>query len=100
MAAEPKKPKFPSKTCPKCGKLIHARSHSHPACGWVMSSNGQAAPAAPKQAAKAKKLGRPKGATKASSTGGISIDDIRAVRDLAEKIGAEKVKQLAQVLAK
>jgi hypothetical protein len=32
-----KKPNFPSRPCPKCGKLIHARSKSHPACGWVAS---------------------------------------------------------------
>ncbi|MBY0526552.1 MAG: hypothetical protein K2R98_24365 [Gemmataceae bacterium] len=33
-------------------------------------------------------------------TGGITLDDIRAVKQLADKIGAEKVKHLAQVLAK
>jgi hypothetical protein len=30
-----KKPNFPSRPCPKCGKLIHARSKSHEACGWT-----------------------------------------------------------------
>lgn len=32
--------------------------------------------------------------------GGITIDDIRAVRELANRIGADKVRQLAEVLAK
>jgi hypothetical protein len=35
-----------------------------------------------------------------ATVGGISLEDIRAVKDLADRIGAEKVQQLAQVLAK
>lgn len=35
-----------------------------------------------------------------SHAGGITIDDIRAVRELAYRIGADKVRQLAEVLAK
>ena len=94
-----KKPNFPSKTCPKCGKLIRARSHSHPECGWVMASNSAPVAVAKPAGKRKKKLGRPK---KVVAAGGasISLDDIRAVKELAEKIGAEKVKQLAQVLAK
>ena len=95
-----KKPAFPSKTCPKCGKLIHARSHSHPECGWVMASNSAPAAAA-KPASKAKKkMGRPKKAVVATGGGSISIEDITAVKKLVDTMGAEKVKQLAQVLAK
>jgi hypothetical protein len=30
-----KKPAFPSKPCPKCSKLIHARSKKHVECGWI-----------------------------------------------------------------
>jgi hypothetical protein len=51
---------------------------------------------------KAVKLGRPGGSSVKSakvSGSGISIEDIQAVKSLAEKIGAEKLKQLAEVLA-
>lgn len=37
--------------------------------------------------------------TKHSSGGGISLADIKAVKELASKIGAVKVRQLAEVLA-
>jgi len=90
-----KKPAFPSKTCPKCGKLIHARSHSHSECGWTMASKPTPAPV---KASPAKKPGRPKSVTTAG--GDITLDDIRAVKALADKIGAEKVKELAMVLAR
>jgi hypothetical protein len=89
-----KKPAYPTKTCPKCSKLIHARSHSHPECGWTMA---KPAPA-PMKASPAKKMGRPKSVTAAG--GDITLDDIRAVKALADKIGAEKVKELAMVLGK
>ena len=35
-----------------------------------------------------------------AKSGSISLDDIRAVKELADRIGAEKVQQLAQVLGK
>lgn len=58
-----------------------------------------------------KKMGRPKGRktgrpaaahapVKASVSASISLDDIRAVKELAEKLGAEKLRQLAEVLTK
>ncbi len=57
-----------------------------------------------------KKMGRPKGTkngktavaySPAPATGAsISIDDIKAVKELAEKLGADKLRQLAEVLAK
>ena len=34
------------------------------------------------------------------ATGGISLDDIRAVKELLDKVGAENVRQLAEVLGK
>jgi hypothetical protein len=62
-----------------------------------------------KRPATAKRRGRPPKeqakrapahkATPAKSTGGISLDDIRAVKELAARIGAEKLAQLAEVLA-
>lgn len=50
-----------------------------------------------------KKMGRPKGQTAVHSTrangASISIEDILAVKELAEKLGADKLRQLAEVLA-
>jgi hypothetical protein len=50
-----------------------------------------------------KKRGRPKdthvGVPKPSSASSISIEDIMAVKSLAERLGAEKLRQLADVLA-
>jgi hypothetical protein len=46
--------------------------------------------------AKAKNPGRPK----AAPMGGISLDDIRAVKEVVSKLGAEKVRQLAEVFSK
>jgi hypothetical protein len=37
MAA--KKPTFPNRPCPKCGKPIHIKSKRHEECGWVMDSS-------------------------------------------------------------
>jgi len=45
-----------------------------------------------------RKGGRPKAAP--SSAGGITVQDIEAVKSLVDQMGAEKVQQLAQVLAK
>jgi (p)ppGpp synthase/HD superfamily hydrolase len=62
---------------------------------------------AKKPAVMAKRRGRPP-KTPAStpartvsirSTAGVSLEDIRAVKELADRIGAEKVAQLAEVLA-
>jgi hypothetical protein len=92
---EPKKPSFPTKPCPKCGKPIHARLQRHEACGWVMTD--KTTPAAPKLAAK-KKLGRPKKIHATANAGSIALQDIVAVKALVEKVGAEKVRQLAEVL--
>lgn len=93
-----KKRAFPTKPCPKCGAAIHARLQKHEDCGWVMASNDHPAAAA-NQVVKKRKLGRPK-AYVGSRAGGISLDDIQAVKNLADKLGAEKVEQLAKVLAK
>jgi hypothetical protein len=30
-----RKPSYPSRPCPKCGKPIHIKSKSHEACGWT-----------------------------------------------------------------
>jgi len=92
-----KKPNFPTKSCPKCGKPIHARLTKHEACGWVAEANGKPAPTATKTV-KRRKLGRPRKAI--ASAGGISLDDIAAVKAVVDRLGAEKVRDLAAVLAK
>ena len=55
-----------------------------------------------------KKMGRPPKSAAAPTTasvssngksGGISLDDIKAVKALAEKIGASKLRELADVLS-
>lgn len=89
------KPNFPSKACPKCGTLIHARSHSHADCGWVMA---EATPAP--STSKAKKLGRPQKVHTADNGGGITVEDIQAVKKLVDALGADKVRDLAAVLGK
>lgn len=43
------------------------------------------------------KVGRPKASAGAVT---ISVDDIRAVKELADRIGAQKIKELAEVLSK
>lgn len=80
--ADQRKPSYPSKSCPKCGKSIHARAMSHEDCGW-----------------KARKVGRPAAVAKSSTPASISLEDIRAVKDLADRIGVDKVRQLAAVLS-
>ena len=42
----------------------------------------------------------PAPAPQAASTGGISMEDIRAVKELVGRIGADKVQELAGMLAK
>ncbi|OAI50768.1 hypothetical protein AYO44_17520 [Planctomycetaceae bacterium SCGC AG-212-F19] len=90
-----KKPAYPTKTCPKCSKLIHARSHSHEACGWTMDGKAEKSVTTAKPG---KKLGRPKGSGAGRKAGGISVHDIEAVKTLVDRMGAEKVQQLAMVL--
>lgn len=93
-----KKPSFPSKSCPKCGKLIHACSLKHEQCGWVAGET--AGPVS------AKKRGRPKKRRAAPASAGaangtrITLEDIQAVKALVNRLGAEKVLDLARVLAK
>lgn len=51
-----------------------------------------------KEAGKSAIIRRPVAAP--AAVGGISLDDIKAVKDLAERIGADNLQQLATVLAK
>jgi hypothetical protein len=42
----PKKPSFPSRPCPKCGKPIHIKSKKHDECGWRLEGSAAAPVAA------------------------------------------------------
>ena len=77
----PKKPAYPTKACPKCGKLIHAAKQSHEACGWSMNS---------KTATAAKRS--------ADGAAGVTMEEIQAVKQLVDRIGGAKVQELARVL--
>jgi hypothetical protein len=59
---------------------------------------GEAAPAGPVAANKRGRTAKKKPEAKAVG-GGISIQDIEAVKKLVERMGVEKVRQLAGVLA-
>jgi hypothetical protein len=96
MAA--KKPGFPSRPCPKCGKPIHIKSKKHEACGWGMESNVETPTAVIEQPGNAKPQNVQPAPT--SSRASISMDDIQAVNALVNKLGAETVRQLADVLDK
>jgi hypothetical protein len=94
----PKKPNFPAKACPQCDTLIPARSKSHLACGWVMVANNKVPAVIAQRSGYAKKpAATPRGHLAGAGT--ISVDDIAAVKALVDRMGAEKVQQLARVLA-
>ncbi len=78
-----KKPAYPTKSCPGCSKLIHAAKQSH-TCGWSM--NGKTATALKRGRAKA-------------GGGEVTMQDIQAVKALVDRMGAQKVQELARVLA-
>jgi hypothetical protein len=92
-----KKISFPNRSCPKCGKPIHIRTKNHE-CGWVADGPAAAPPVAVKRVGRPRKAGADGGSN--TGAGGISLEDITAVKKLVDQIGAEKVRQLAQVLAK
>ncbi len=88
-----KKIGFPNRACPGCGASIHIKTKQHE-CGW--SAEAQAV--AP--TATVKRGGRPKKSAAKTGVGSISLDEIAAVKALVESVGAEKVQQLARVLAR
>ena len=88
-----KKPNFPNWPCPKWSKPIHIKTKQHE-CGWVKDGNAEAAPAVMKRGGKKKK------ARAKAAPGGINLEDIKAVKDVVERLGAVKVQQLAEVFAK
>jgi hypothetical protein len=89
-----KKPNYPSKTCPKCGKLIHARSMKHEECGWHATGNAHTASAAA-PVRKGRKPARAK-----SAEAGITLQEIEVVKAIVDRLGVTRVQHLAEVLAK
>ncbi len=87
------RPNYPTKACPNCGQLIHARLHSHD-CGWVMGDAARAGSKGKKRARKATVNGGP------TRMEAITYSELEAVKRLVDSIGAEKVQQLARVFAK
>jgi hypothetical protein len=47
-----------------------------------------------------KKKGRPVGTTARAAAGALSVDDIKAVRQLVDRLGPNKLRELAQVLGR
>ena len=96
----PKTISFPNRACPKCGKPIHVRKKHHEACGW--SENGEASnSAAPTKRKKRRKRRAAATAGAATSNAGeITVQDIEAVKSVVDRLGSEKVLQLAKVLGK
>lgn len=90
------KPRYPTKACPHCGELIHARSKKHLACGWVMDEirpltpHHEDLPKSHKPVVNGQRFGE----------GGLTLEEIQEVKKVVDKIGAQKVQQLARVLGK
>jgi hypothetical protein len=93
-----KKPGFPSRPCPKCGKPVHIKSKKHEDCGWGMEGSAEAPSAALQRGGSPKK--KPGRVAVANANASVTMDDIRAVKILVSKLGAETVRQLAEVLGK
>jgi hypothetical protein len=91
-----KKLAFPNRPCPKCGSPIHIKTKTHE-CGWSLDGKASAAPSV-KRGGKRKKR-RAKVAA-AATNASITMQDIEAVKSVVDRLGADKVRQLAEVLAK
>src|SRR5271170_2978381 len=85
-AAE-KKPNFPSKLCPKCGKFIHTRSKSHEACGWTEASSPASKPQA-KDSPTATNGAKPSKPAP-TATNGEKLSKMEAVRRVLKEHGKE-----------
>jgi hypothetical protein len=72
----PKKPTFPSRPCPKCGKPIHIKSKKHDECGWRLEGS-----ATPTQNAKSE------------------VNKSDAVRAILDKNSKTPVKEVVSALA-
>ena len=90
---------FPNRACPKCGKAIHIKTRQHD-CGWSANGTATSNSDAPTKRKKRRKRRVATVGTATSNASGISIDDIQAVKSVVERLGSDKVLQLAQVLAK
>jgi len=103
-----KKRGAPTKKCPKCGKVQHARvsscknskcSHVFVAKKTVKVKKKAVVKRTATKRKKAKRRGRPPGVAAASRGGGFSISDINAAKALAGRVGGSaKAKQLLDAL--
>lgn len=93
-----KKPTFPNRPCPKCQKPIHIKSKKHEECGWGIEDSAETPSAVIKKAGNAKKKSVKVAA--ASSSASVTMADIQAVKDVVDKLGADKVRQLTKFLEK
>ena len=90
-----KKISFPNRACPKCGKPVHIRAKEHD-CGWKADAHADTPSAIIKRAAPAKhKVAKP-----AAASTSITMADIQAVKNVVNKLGADTVRQLTEVLEK
>lgn len=95
------KRRAPSKSCPKCGKSIHARQMHHD-CGWDVTFADQrrrqddsirkATKIVRKHNLRARKiqLGR---------VPSVNIDDIRAVKELVGRLGVDTVTAVTELVS-
>lgn len=90
-----KKIGFPNRPCPKCGKPIHVRIKSHD-CGWRADAHAETPSAIIRRVVTAK-TGK---AAAAGAFTGITMADIQVVKDVVNRLGADTVKELAEVLGK
>ena len=84
-----KKISFPNRPCPKCGKAVHIRAKEHD-CGWKADAHAETPSAIIRRVVK----------KKAGADAGITMADIQAVKEIVNKLGADTVRQLAEVLEK
>jgi len=82
--AKKKKRGFPSKTCPKCGKVIHARKFKCPHCSYDFGLGDKYATPAPTAEA-APAATAVEAPTKAANA--ITLEQIKAVGQMVKTIG-------------
>ena len=83
-------------TCPKCGKPVHIRAKEH-ACGWKADVHADTPSAIIRRIGAKKKTAK---VAAGANAAGITMADIQAVKDVVNKLGADTVRQLAEVLEK
>ena len=87
-----KKRGAPTKNCPECGKVVHARTAACPKCAHVYYTLGK------KKVLMKKRSVRPS-ARPATASGSFSIGDIQATKRLVAQLGGTaRIRQLLDVV--